>query len=574
MFETAFERIRGLTVLQPSETTELGCRLLDQHVVELSAWANDSRPSLRLEVDLADAAGYWQPGGRTHRLLPADWVGPTLTSLVQSAPVGALYNASGRVLLGWAASEAVSELEILCGVSEERKSFLVQMQPTHPLATDLTIILDGSRTDLVASLRRLCAWTSEHCSAEPLVPPPVTRRWVYSTWYTFSQDVTAELVCSEASLAAELGCGSVFIDDGWQRYGQGRGYQGCGDWVPDLAKFPDLAAAVGSIHDTGSAVALWIAPLLLGRGSGVYDRLRGLAPQHVPPLQCQVLDPRHVAVRRFVVETCIRLVEDYHVDMLKIDFLEQAMVYGVPSGNEADIADIGHAMADLLADLRGSLAEAGHAAVVFEFRQPYVSPAIARYGQILRAADCPGDSVLNRISTIDARLMSVGQVAHSDPMMWGPEGGAEAVAQQLYAGWFGVPQISMRLSTLSGEQSNALRALLALWSKHAVVTLDGELEVLGVAEGYHVVQARRPDLRRTVTARYAALIVDLPDQAGHETTVLNATPDPRLVVRTTHPLMNAVVRRSDGSETWVPTLAGTGLMEFTVPPFGSLSLST
>jgi melibiase-like protein len=574
MTELAFERISGLTVLQPVGTTELSGELLDENVVRINASANDRRPSLRLEVDLADAAGYWQPGGRSPRLLAPDWAGPTVTSLVRSAPVGALYSSDGRVLLGWAASEAVSELEITYGVSEERKSFVVQVQPTRPLGTDLTLVLDGSRAGLVDTVRRLCTWTSEQCRGEPLVPPPVARRPVYSTWYTFAQDVSAELVGSEATLAVELGCGSVFIDDGWQQHGRGRGYQGCGDWLPDLAKFPDLAATVGSVHDTGAAVALWIAPLLLGPDSGVHDRLSRFAPYFAPSLRCQVLDPRHLEVRRFAVETCLRLVEDYQIDLLKIDFLDQAMVYGAAPGDGGGSSDIGQAMADLLADLRQGLAEAGQAAVAFEFRQPYVSPAVARYGQILRAGDCPGDSMLNRISTIDARLVSVGQVAHSDPMMWGPGGGAEAVAQQLYAGWFGVPQISMRLSALSHEQGSALQGLLALWSDHAAVTLDGELEVLGAEHGYHLVRAKRADLRRTVTARYAPLVVDLPDQADHETTVLNATPDPRLVLRTTHPLTRAIVRGPDASEIPTSTNLGPGLVEFTVPPFGSLSLRT
>ena len=574
MTEIAFERIAGLTVLQPSATTELSGRVLGKNLVELTASASDRRPALRLEVDLADAVGYWEPGGRSQRLLPPDWAGPRITSLVQSAPVGALYNATGRVLLGWAAGEAVSELEITYGVSEERKSFLVQLQPTQPLAGDLTVVLDGSRADLVGTVRRLCRWTSDQCRGEPLVPPPVARRPVYSTWYTFAQDITADLVSSEASLAAGLGCGSVFIDDGWQRHGHGRGYQGCGDWLPDLAKFPDLAATVDSLHDTGSAVALWIAPLLLGLGSDVYDRLRPFAPHDAHPLRCRVLDPRHDEVRRFAVETCLRLVEDYHVDLLKIDFLDQAMVYGATPGDGGDQVDIGHAMAELLADLRRSLAEAGRATVAFEFRQPYVSPAVARYGQVLRAADCPGDSIRNRISTIDARLVSVGQVAHSDPMMWGPEGGAAAVAQQLYAGWFGVPQISMRLSALSSEQRTALNGLLALWSDHAAVALDGELEVQGAEQGYHLIQATRVDLRRTVIARYAPLVVDLPVQTGHVTTVLNATPDPRLVVRSAQPIVAATLRWPDAREDSASRSAGSGLVEFTVPPYGSLTLST
>ena len=56
------------------------------------------------------------------------------------------------------------------------------------------------------------------------------------------------------------------------------------------------------------------------------------------------------------------------------------------------------------------VAAAGRGAVAFEFRQPYVSPAIASYGEVLRAGDCPGDSVVNRISTLNARMLSVGQV--------------------------------------------------------------------------------------------------------------------------------------------------------------------
>src|SRR3712207_502617 len=132
----------------------------------------------------------------------------------------------------------------------------------------------------------------------------------------------------------------------------------------------------------------------------------------------------------------------------------------------------------------------------------------------------------------------------------------------------------MRLSALSAEQSTALRGLLALWNDHAAVTLDGALDVRGAEQGYHLVQATRADLRRTVIARYAPLVVDLPDQADHETTLLNATPDPRLVVRTARPITRAIVRGSDASETPMSAPAGPGLVELAVPPFGSLSLHT
>jgi alpha-galactosidase len=119
-----------------------------------------------------------------------------------------------------------------------------------------------------------------------------------------------------------------------------------------------------------------------------------------PLLNCQVLDPRYPETRDFVGDTCLRLVQDYDVDLLKIDFLDQAMGYRDSAG-DGDLVDVGQAMATMLAQLRQRLADAGRGGVAFEFRRPYVSPAIARYGEILRASDCPADAHVNRLATVD-----------------------------------------------------------------------------------------------------------------------------------------------------------------------------
>jgi alpha-galactosidase len=565
--------VPGLTLLACDSGTPLSVRTIDETVVELTAQTADGLPRLRLEVDLADAVGYWQPGPRNARTLPPDWAEPTPTSAVHSAPVGALYNAAGEVLLGWAAAEAVAELSVRFGVSEERKSFVVEVRPVRPLNGDLLVVVDRTRDSLVETVRRLGRWLSQRCDGAPLTPPAVARLPVYSTWYTFAQDITADLVATEAARATELGCGSVFVDDGWQRHGHGRGYQGCGDWVPDEDKFPDLASTVQTIHGYGAAVALWVAPLLLGEQSDVYAHLRAFAGHREPPLNCQVLDPRYPEVRAFVAETCLRLVNDYDVDLLKLDFLEQAMAYRDSDGH-GDLRDVGRAMTSMLADLRRQLAEAGRGDVVFEFRQPYVSPALARYGQILRANDCPADSHLNRVATLDTRLLSVEQIVHADPMMWGPAGGAEAVAQQLYGGWFAVPQISMRLSHLSHLQATALGGLLALWREHAEVTLTGTLDVRGAERGYDLVRAIRPDLGRSVIARYAPIVVDLDERPTSETAVLNATPHDRLILRTSRPIIGGVARAATAAEAWNITPSAPGLVELAVPPYGTVTITS
>ncbi len=208
-----------------------------------------------------------------------------------------------------------------------------------------------------------------------------------------------------------------------------------------------------------------------------------------------------------------------------------------------------------------------------EFRQPYVSPAIGAYGQILRAGDCPADAVVNRRSTVDARLLAVGQVVHGDMLMWGPTGGAEAVAQQLYACWFAVPQISMLLAGLAAEQSAAVAGLLALWQEHAPVVLDGTLTVQGSERAYDLVRAERSDLARTVVARYAPVVVDLATPG--EVTILNATPDGAVVVRLAagRSVLNGEVRSASAATVGPVARLGGGLHELDVPAYGSVTLA-
>ena len=569
MTEATIMLAGALSSCRADPTTQLRLTEHDGQVVEFVASSTDRGLGVRFEVDLGDAVGYWYPGLRGARALPADWGPSELTSLVRAAPAGVLYTSAGTSLLGWAAGEAVAEVGVRAGVSEEGKAFAVEVHTAGSTSSTLTIRLDRTPFDLAEMARRLANWLSDTCGGAVRAPVSLTRRPVYSTWYTFTQEVSAASILPEADRAVELGCGSIFIDDGWQLYAHSRGYQGCGDWRPDESKFPDLAETVAAIHDRGAAVALWIAPLLLGAESDVYPELRPYAEQWAPELNCYVLDPRSREVRDFVASTCLRLVRDYAIDLLKIDFLDQAMVYRA-TGKETEREDLGKATETMLRQLRDTLAAAGHDDVAFEFRQPYVSPAMARYGDILRANDCPGDSQTNRTATIDSRLFSAGQVIHSDPMMWGLTGGAEAVAQQLYASWFAVPQISMPLVGLNRTQADSLAGLLDRWRDDAPITIDGDLDVQGAEHHYHLVRASRPDLDRTVIVRYAPVLVDLDERPTAETTVINATSADHVVLLTSRPIAGGTVRDATGAEIRRLARTSAALSQINVPAFGSV----
>jgi alpha-galactosidase len=482
--------------------------------------------SVVLEVPVGDAIAYWYPrssGGRL--LLPADWAGADETSFAASAPVGCLYDSAGTTILAFAVDEMVREVSLRFGVWEENKTFVVRMDLPADSA-EVALALAHPGLPFHESVAAVSEWMRSDL-AQPVAVPAAAVEPVFSTWYAFGQDLTAEGVAAEALEAAALGCRSVFVDDGWQEHGDGRLYAGVGDWAPDVAKFPDLRAHVDRLHAAGLSVVIWIAPLLLGERSRAHAELAGSAPAYSSKLQCRILDPRLRAVREHVVATCLRLVTDYGLDGLKIDFVDEATVYG---GTEApeDVADIGQAVDLLLTELSRRLTEAGRPDTVIEFRQPYAGPGIAVHSNAIRAADCPADAVANRCSIADLRMSAGPAAVHSDMMMWDPKASTQSVARQLYGGYFSVPQLSMRLASLSAGHRDVVRVFLGLWRATRDIVLYGRF-VPGAPEArYPVLRAERDG--KVVVGVYQDVVVPVPT-GFTELTVFNATASPGLVLR-------------------------------------------
>ncbi|MEU3047907.1 glycoside hydrolase family 36 protein [Streptomyces sp. NPDC006984] len=422
---------------------------------------------IRLSVPLGDAAGYWHPQAGWRRTLLADWDGRAQTSLVDGYAAGALYDQTGATMLTFAVADPVPEISLRFGVSEERNSYVVHLW--LPPSRDPSHVAFVERSPSVASaMRALRGWlASSHKTME--VPEPA-REPVYSTWYAFNQNVDAASVETQAALAARIGCGVLILDDGWQKYGQGRGYAGCGDWTPDTLKFPDFTAHVARVQAVGLRYMAWIAPLLLGPHAECYQEWErhASAPATVPG--ARVLDPRHPEVRRRVVEVCVGLVRDHGLDGLKIDFLDEAMAYAGDGHG-----DVGLAMIRLLGELREAL-EGVRPDVLIELRQPYVGPGMAPFGNMLRSFDCPGDATANRVRTLDTSFLSVGGAVHSDPLMWDPRSPVETPARHLIGALHSVPQISVRLDTLPEDHLESLTFWLRLWRRLRPQVLDGVIE--------------------------------------------------------------------------------------------------
>lgn len=488
---------------------------------ELLALHSDGELEIRLSVPLGDAAGFWHPDAQWTRTIVADWAGLARISLVSGAVAGCLYDSRGASMLTFAALDPVSETTMRYGVSEENKTFVVHLRVPAGRSPYRMAFVRTAPT-VATALRTLRGALGEERAAVP----EGARVPVYSTWYGFAQAVEASAVEAEARLAAELGCGTIILDDGWQERGNRRGYHGVGDWRPDKMKFPDFTGHVGRVREMGLKYVAWVAPLLLGAEAECFPALAAYAPATGGAPGAHVLDPRIPEVREHVVRTCARLVGDYGLDGLKIDFLDTVMAYA-GTRSPGDVADVGTAMRALLAELVAEV-EAVRPGALIEFRQPYVGPGMTPFATMLRAADCPADAIANRVRTIDVGLLAGSGAVHADMLMWDPAAPARSAARQLIGALHAVPQISARLGELSGEHRRMVAFWLRRWRELRAVLLDGEVEPGRPDELYPVVSASLGE--RCVVSVTADRVVTV-DAARHaRITVVNGTASDRLVL--------------------------------------------
>ncbi|MFD0337106.1 glycoside hydrolase family 36 protein [Streptomyces sp. NPDC127117] len=486
----------------------------------LQVEAPGSPVEIRLSAPLGDTAGYWHPKAGWSRTLVADWEGRSRVSLIDGLAAGCLYDYSGATLLAFAAADPVPEVALRFGVSEENDTHVVHLE--LPPSTTPHHILFVPRSPSVASAMRLLRGWYEKQTPAAMPVPEAARLPLYSTWYAFNQQVDATAVEQQAALAADMGFGTLILDDGWQRFGSGRGYAGVGDWLPDTDKFPDFATHVARVRRLGLRYMAWVAPLLMGPRTDCYEQWASYAPAPAKVPGAHVLDPRNPEVRSHIVRLCVRLVRDYGLDGLKVDFLDEAMAYAGDGRG-----DVGQALTLLLTQLRTALL-AERSDLLLELRQPYVGPGMAAFGNMLRSFDCPADSTANRVRTIDTTLLAVGGVVHSDPLLWGTTAPTTTAARQLIGALHSVPQVSVRLDALPEAHAEAIRFWLAQWRRLRPQLLDGTVEPGRPDDLYTLVQAGADGVN--VVSVFSDRTVPVQPAVHRETVLINATAENRLVL--------------------------------------------
>ncbi|BCJ27746.1 glycoside hydrolase family 36 protein [Actinocatenispora sera] len=501
-------------------------------VLEVRVTAPPGAGTLDIDWDVPadDATVYWQPDYAQRRHLPAEWGSRRSVSLLRSAPVGALVDAADRNVACWSLSETSHRIQVRReGIREESARFRCTVRISLSGTEDPVVLrVDRRRLPYWSVLADVASWWDELLPEPPMPAPPAGRAPTYCTWYSMHQELTADRIERAAEDARALGFGALIVDDGWQTDDTSRGYWYCGDWEVAAGKMGSLAEHVARVRSAGLSYLLWLAPPLLGRRSPARARFADRTLGSLSAQDADILDPRYPEVRAHLTDVCARLLDGTDVDGFKLDFLDAWLVADPPpAGTGTDVPDVESAVARWLTELRAELTKR-RSTVLLEFRQNYTGPAMQRYGNLFRAADCPMDIVDNRTRTLDVRLLLPGRTVHSDPILWNPTGSAVYAAEQLLCALFSVPQVSVELSELPAEHRRMLSHWLGFHTAHSQTLVVGAIEPSRPDLAYPVVRARGDG--ETIVAAYAKLPVTVDDTDPPTVILVNATGSEGLVV--------------------------------------------
>ena len=448
--------------------------------------ATPPRFEMRWRVSQKDVHHLWTSES-THYGIP--WSQPMLSEISSWMPLYSFLDANDANRFTFACSESCRRVEFRAPISEKGMDFGCVFRfftvPEAPMTEYETCVRFDSRTiSYSEAIGAASDWMGKVAGLEPLAAPESAFDPLYSTWYTFHQDISSDLVEEECALAAKLGMKTLITDDGWQidlplgsrAWG---GYHLCGDWKPGR-NFPDMAAHVKRVHAMGYKYMLWYSVPFVGDRSANFERFKG---KYLPAENCcaggWVLDPRFPEVREYLIQTYEAAVRDWDLDGFKLDFigrftLKEGSIDPAIAENYAgrDIKAIPVAVEKLLTDVTVRL-KAIKPEILVEFRQSYIGPCIRKFGNMIRATDCPLSMVENRTRIARLRLTSGRTAVHSDMLEWRSDETPESAARCILNSLFGVVQYSVRLKTLPESHIRMLKHWIDFSQAHREALLRG-----------------------------------------------------------------------------------------------------
>ncbi len=528
------------------------------------------RFQIEWDFPIHDCYSVWSPSNSGKRDLRPDWgKSRTDSRLAAWMPLHQIVSVNGRNRMAISHSDAKTPTAILSGVCEETAELSCRIEFFTNLVSPLseytaTVRLDFRDIPYYDAIYSAVQWWEDECGYTPAYVPDYARLPMNSLWYSYHQRLVPDEIIRECKLSKGIGMDTVIVDDGWQTDDNNRGYAYCGDWEVATSKIPDMKKFVEDVHATGMKFMIWYSVCFMGKYAKNFDKFKDkLLGDKSYNGEFDVLDPRYKEVRDFLINLYVNAVKDWNLDGLKLDFIDQFRLIDT-SGKKDDRRDtesVEEATDILMTDIMKALT-AVKPDIMIEFRQTYVGPAIRKYGNMLRVADCPNDAIKNRQEIVNLRFTSGKTAVHSDMIMWNINEPVESAAQQIASVLYSVPQISVKLETLPEDHKKMLKYYLSFWRENRETLLDGKLLAANPESCYSLVCTEKDG--KAVFTAYTDSLIDMADY--NESATVNCTRYNSLVIKNADGKSYRVVNCM-GEELENGTISG-NLCEISVPLSG------
>lgn len=414
------------------------------------------------------------------------------SSLAYRMPLYEYFDDNNTNCLTIACSEVLRKVDAVLGIMEEGCAICSELRffreseaPAKHYETK--ILLDKRPVFWSESIREASDWMSRVNGYESFPVNESAFEPLYSSWYQFHQDVNAEAIEQECRIAADLG----------MKY------------------------------------LVWYSVPYVGWHSDAYKKFEGKYLNNDRVSSCGVLDPRFPEVRKHLVDLYVNALKDWNLDGFKLDFIDSFRFHGEdPAVKEKyagrDILNLSEAVNVLMKEVSSAL-RAIKPEVLIEFRQQYIGPAIRQYGNMFRAADCPGNAKDNRMRIASLRLTSGSTAVHSDMLEWNISETPENVGRAIINSIFGVVQYSTMLRNIPQEQLDVMRKWMKFASDHRETLLKSEFRPHHPELGYPVIEAES-DKELIIAVYQDNAVIDVP-RRGKSVYILNASGSDSIVVR-------------------------------------------
>ncbi len=515
-----------ITIEEPSEQLGLATLKLTSTTAKVP-----SPLSIKWSLPSSNIAGYWSTQAFLNKTIAPNWGPSTVRSVIsRHAPVITLFG-HDQINQQTFSVDEIRDL-VICSTSikEENGKVYNEVQlfteaTEAKTSYEFQFRLDQRPLHYAQSLQGVGNWWQSKFPAAPA--PKSAGDAVYSTWYSYHQNLQTDALLTTCSLASKMGYKTLIIDDGWQTLDGNRGYAYTGDWEPE--RLQDIGRLVDSVHKMHMKVMLWYAVPFVGEKSKAYLKMKDKVLRYWDGQGAYIMDPRYPEVRSHIIQTYTSALKKWNLDGFKLDFIgrfraDKNIVLTAENGR--DIASVSQATDVLMKSLLLAL-RAINPEVLVEFRQPYTGPSMLQYGNMMRASDCPNVALLNRVQTTDLKLLSQHTYVHADMLMWHYNEPVEQAALQFLNVLFAVPQMSVRLYDIPSDHFKMVQFYTEYWVKNSDILLKGAFTPGNPLLNYPILKAEKDN--KVITAVYNEQIVSL-DNTVQAFDIINATNSKQLVL--------------------------------------------